>query len=692
MGIVSYAQNFEDVILWRALQHVDRGFYIDIGAQHPVVDSVSKAFYDRGWRGVNVEPTKFYANLIRKERPDELLLEAVVADQRGTLTFYEIPDTGLSTASAEIAQRHVSRGFAVTEVAADSITLDDVFSRAKADPVHWLKIDVEGYEYQVLSGWRKATVMPWVIVVECTVPATPIPNFSKWEPLLLSRGYHFAHFDGLNRYYVAPGHDELVDALSVGPNVFDEFSLSGKGGHTFTHVLNLELAELSHEANLRQLQLDRMVRESAAASSVLERRIQDLRQRLEASEREVAGNAARERGLVADSDALRASLAETQAAAQGERQALQDQLTQTQERLAAADRDGQRWQAELGASLRLSESQLVQKDLLQQCAKQLESVVQRLDLQSAATHSVAQRSGERLAAVEDTVTALRQELLEFRSMAADQIHSVQHANAELLAVLRRPGWLRRLFSPTAAGGASAPPLSPSARPSISPHQPSPPSSIAATEQVMPASLSAPFAQSHGETDLTQLMATHGREFIVRAYQLVLGREPDQAGLEYYVNRLRSGRSKREIVAQIYLSQEVRIKGRINPVLTRLSAPYRWRRTPLLGLAVDAALFLLNWVDTGRKAQAAVSCVHLLGEEFNARFASLEQRLASIQSNARSPKEQPAMQAETTNVAAAHTLGATTQQHLEVQPATSSALRLEDLISIARHLKGKSGQA
>ena len=56
MAFRSYAQNFEDLMLYRALGKVERGFYIDIGAHHPEIDSVSKAFVDRGWRGVHVEP------------------------------------------------------------------------------------------------------------------------------------------------------------------------------------------------------------------------------------------------------------------------------------------------------------------------------------------------------------------------------------------------------------------------------------------------------------------------------------------------------------------------------------------------------------------------------------------------------------------------------------------------------------
>jgi len=54
MTFISYAQNFEDVMLWRALGHVSAGRYIDVGAQDPVVDSVSKAFYEHGWRRIHV--------------------------------------------------------------------------------------------------------------------------------------------------------------------------------------------------------------------------------------------------------------------------------------------------------------------------------------------------------------------------------------------------------------------------------------------------------------------------------------------------------------------------------------------------------------------------------------------------------------------------------------------------------------
>ena len=71
MTFVSYAQNFEDVLLWRLLHDVERGQYLDIGAQDPVFDSVSLAFYNAGWRGLHVEPTPAYAARGREARPDD---------------------------------------------------------------------------------------------------------------------------------------------------------------------------------------------------------------------------------------------------------------------------------------------------------------------------------------------------------------------------------------------------------------------------------------------------------------------------------------------------------------------------------------------------------------------------------------------------------------------------------------------
>ena len=241
--LTTYAQNFEDVLLWRALKEVEGGFYIDIGAQDPVTDSVSLAFYERGWRGLHVEPNSHYAGLLREARPDEEVVQAVIAAEPGLADFYEIENSGLSTADAEIAERHQRDGFPAKKVSIPAMQLEALLDRFKDREIHWLKIDVEGFEHQVIESWGASLVRPWVLVVESTRPRTQ-ESSADWEPLLLERGYRPVHFDGLNRFYVSAAHTDLEERFSAGPNTFDDFVLAES--NYFARPLANELRTLRH--------------------------------------------------------------------------------------------------------------------------------------------------------------------------------------------------------------------------------------------------------------------------------------------------------------------------------------------------------------------------------------------------------------------------------------------------------------
>lgn len=224
--LISYAQNFEDIMLWRALSGVQDGCYIDVGAQNPDTDSVSRLFHERGWRGLHVEPAPHYANLLRERRQDEVVLQVAISDTPGVLRFFDIAETGLSTLEESIAEEHREAGFQVTEIRVPTITLDTVLEQFNGHDIHWLKIDVEGAESRVIEGWRQSELRPWVVVVESTRPLSPEQTYTEWEPAVLAKGYRFAYFDGLNRFYVSEAHLELLPAFDCGPNVFDDFSLS----------------------------------------------------------------------------------------------------------------------------------------------------------------------------------------------------------------------------------------------------------------------------------------------------------------------------------------------------------------------------------------------------------------------------------------------------------------------------------
>jgi len=226
MGLISYAQNFEDIMLWRALGHIEKGSYIDIGAQDPSFDSVSRCFYENGWRGVHVEPTSAYAAMLRDQRPDEIVVEAIAGREHGMSTLFEIPATGLSTGRPDIASHHAERGFPFIERLVPSITLASIFDSLGARDIHWMKIDVEGMERSVLEGWGDHAARPWVLAIESTYPGSRTPTECEWMDLVIERGYREVWFDGLSRFFVAEGHDDLQAAFDLPPNVFDGFSIT----------------------------------------------------------------------------------------------------------------------------------------------------------------------------------------------------------------------------------------------------------------------------------------------------------------------------------------------------------------------------------------------------------------------------------------------------------------------------------
>jgi FkbM family methyltransferase len=220
---ISYAQRYEDMHLLRVFGQQADGFYIDIGAGHPVYDNVSFAFYLRGWSGITVEPNPWLAQLSNAVRPRDRRIQSLVGSSSGEATYYLVEDFhGLSTtvedharaAKSEFGKRSQAMTIPVT-------TLRTLCEQHAPKAIDFLKIDVEGAEREVLAGGDWARFRPKVVVLEALEPVTMAPSWEAWEPLLLDRGYRFAFFDSLNRYYVAEEHAALAGPLAMAPGSFE---------------------------------------------------------------------------------------------------------------------------------------------------------------------------------------------------------------------------------------------------------------------------------------------------------------------------------------------------------------------------------------------------------------------------------------------------------------------------------------
>lgn len=252
--IISYAQNAEDVVLWRALRQVVDGRYIDVGACDPVDLSVTKALYDRGWRGIDIDAVPSYVDRFREARPgNEAVLAAITDRATESIVVHEFVGTGLSTLVDDIAVEHETAGFERRDITVPAQTLDAVCegSALLAGDLHLLKVDVEGAEGEVLRSFDLRRWRPWVVVVEATRPLSREASYEDWDPILVDAGYRMTLFDGVSRFYVSEDHPELVGELSYPACSLDDYvPVRAHLQDVRVDELTRELAE-THEQVLR---------------------------------------------------------------------------------------------------------------------------------------------------------------------------------------------------------------------------------------------------------------------------------------------------------------------------------------------------------------------------------------------------------------------------------------------------------
>ena len=195
--VVSYSIEAEDLVIRRLFNDVlckgkpRPGYFIDIGAFHPIVHSNTYLLYTEGWRGLNIEPNPEYIEEFKTQRPDDVTINAAISGEPAKLAYHRFSNGLLNGFyGPDIVAIHVANGqtyLGSVEIACISVA--ELLTHVKTADIDLLNIDIESMELAVLSAWDWINRRPKIICVE--IHSDTIPNVlqSNVSSLLMTQGY-----------------------------------------------------------------------------------------------------------------------------------------------------------------------------------------------------------------------------------------------------------------------------------------------------------------------------------------------------------------------------------------------------------------------------------------------------------------------------------------------------------------------
>ncbi len=167
----SWSQEGEDLILSRYFENVKtNGFYVDVGAHHPLRFSNTYKFYKQGWHGINIDAMPGSMNLFDRLRSRDINLEKAVSDSKQMMTYYAFNEPALNGFSKELTEHRdgQANNKVIFKKNIETSTLEEILDQymPKDQHIDFLSVDVEGLDFAVLKSNNWVKYSPDLILIE----------------------------------------------------------------------------------------------------------------------------------------------------------------------------------------------------------------------------------------------------------------------------------------------------------------------------------------------------------------------------------------------------------------------------------------------------------------------------------------------------------------------------------------------
>jgi len=199
---VYYSWEGEDVLIakiCRDFLNLHCGFFVDVGAFHPIFLSNTYLLYKLGWRGINIDATPGSMELFREMRPGDTNLELAVAREPGTRTFRLYNEPTLN-ALVQHAPETTSNHRFLRDVEVKCMPLTDILDSQKVSRrIDLLLVDAEGADLEVLESLDFRRYRPRLVVTEVlgchdidSVAQSPVSRLLRSKDYALFSRLHFS--------------------------------------------------------------------------------------------------------------------------------------------------------------------------------------------------------------------------------------------------------------------------------------------------------------------------------------------------------------------------------------------------------------------------------------------------------------------------------------------------------------------
>jgi FkbM family methyltransferase len=166
----SYSQEGEDMVLRAIFHNKKNGFYVDVGAHHPRIFSNTYYLYRNGWCGINIDAMPGSMLPFKKNRKNDINIEAAISDTKQTLTYHIFNEPALNTFSFQLAEerKNIAKFKLISTKKIATRTLSEILEEhvPKEREIDVLTIDVEGFDLNVLKSNDWLRYRPKIILVE----------------------------------------------------------------------------------------------------------------------------------------------------------------------------------------------------------------------------------------------------------------------------------------------------------------------------------------------------------------------------------------------------------------------------------------------------------------------------------------------------------------------------------------------